>query len=843
MGRPRSNNLNKHLSWLFSSAANYVPEEDMPRGDAALDAASSGSAQASKGQDGVHGLATPPLLPETAPTSDSDLDFLAELSGESFGAPGALAALPMPPPALPRADSAEPIVLSSEPTFEEITETPQALPLREVMQLDLISSDGDFKESQRCGDEAEESEPELPAETFRMAGSQATNGPLEIEIGPLLAEKIALLEKKVGILSGALRAANVHADTRDVDARLKGLEMRIADFADDEPEVQASSPLGTTAHNDYIFDSDDVEITGVTESRHREPEPILSHTQTQPAVASMQHEPWYKEVLQTLHTRFGLRAFRPNQAEAVGETLRGNDVVVLMPTGGGKSLCYQLPALIRSGSTRGTTVVISPLISLMEDQVYHLKNRNIHAEMINSKLAAGERQQAFSLLESDMLELVYLSPEMLSASAAMKSTLKALHARGMLARVVIDEAHCVSAWGHDFRPEYMELTNVKNLFPGTPIMALTATANNQVLLDIVNCLRPNPLVLKQSFNRTNLTYEVKRKTAKVHVEIAQLAQTFAGRSGIVYCWSKKDCESTAKKLVEMGVSAGFYHAGMDTESRSAVQTAWQQGETQVVCATIAFGMGIDKPDVRFVVHLSLPRNMEGYYQETGRAGRDGKMSQVVLFYRFGEYLTMLRMIREDRELKPDVREHHIALLKKVMQYCENDIDCRRKQVLQYFNEQFDPRLCEMKCDNCRSMREKTIANKDVSEPARDVVRALDAVKLDRITEQQCIEILCGRSSRKIRECGYARLEQYGCLSKYGATFVERLVHDLLARDILEDYTKQVMRFSQSYVRLGPHARAVLDGTMRVTMRIPTQGTKRSSADANPAKRARVSTRI
>lgn len=542
----------------------------------------------------------------------------------------------------------------------------------------------------------------------------------------------------------------------------------------------------------------------------------VSEVGATPLVRSTQ--PWHKEMMQILRTRFGLQGFRPNQAEAINETLSGNDVVVLMPTGGGKSLCYQLPALVTTGSTHGTTIVVSPLISLMQDQVYHLKNRNIPAEMLNSKLTAAERSAVFARLKNNDLQLLYISPEMLSISTVVRSVLHKLYLANCLARIVIDEAHCVSAWGHDFRPEYMELTKVKNEFPVTPIMALTATANERVLLDIVGCLRSNPIVLKQSFNRKNLYYEVRPKTANVIQEIASVCGTYFGKSGIIYCNSKKNCENTAQSLKKMGVRAEFYHAGMAQKDRADVQQLWQTGKCTVVCATIAFGMGIDKPDVRFVMHMTLPRNIEGYYQETGRAGRDGNFSQCILFYTYRDVQVLQKMIQQDTQLSYQVREHHKALLIRVMQYCENKTDCRRQQVLQYFNEDFDPRLCHQQCDNCRNMRNQGVVKKDMSTEAKAIVAIIGDIAAQHVTTQQLTDVLLGKKTQKARSCGFDKMPWFGMLQSLGPLLVERLVHALISERVLEEYSQfNHSRFPQSYIKQGSSANAVQIGKLPILL--------------------------
>ena len=414
--------------------------------------------------------------------------------------------------------------------------------------------------------------------------------------------------------------------------------------------------------------------------------------------------------------------------------------LVLMPTGGGKSLCYQLPALVRTGSTSGTTIVISPLISLMQDPNISFKDEAYKkAVSINSKCSATERREVLKQLIEGNLDLVYLSPEMLNTSKQIQNMLYRLHDNHKIARIVIDEAHCVSSWGHNFRPDYNLLEKLKDKFAGVPIMALTATANEQVRFDILLCLRKeNTVFLKQSFNRPNLYYEVKEKNRGVYEDLRYfMTKNFPGKSGIIYCHSKNSCETTALKLREWGLRVDFYHAGMDPERRQQVQELWQSGRITTICATVAFGMGIDKADVRYVIHLTLPRNMEGYYQETGRAGRDGKFSECILYYTYRDATTLMSMIDRD-DLDAKDKENHKNLLKRVMQYSENHSDCRRKQILQYFNEVFDSEICKGTCDNCK--HSKSMVQRDVTESSKEIIKLVEHIQRDNVTILHCVDV-------------------------------------------------------------------------------------------------------
>ncbi|EJS44156.1 sgs1p [Saccharomyces arboricola H-6] len=556
--------------------------------------------------------------------------------------------------------------------------------------------------------------------------------------------------------------------------------------------------------------------------------------------------PWSDEVLYRLHETFKLPGFRPNQIEAVNATLNGKDVFVLMPTGGGKSLCYQLPALVKSGKTHGTTIVVSPLISLMQDQVEHLLNKNIKASMFSSKGTAEQRRQTFNLFINGLLDLVYISPEMISASEQCKRAISRLYTDGKLARIVVDEAHCVSNWGHDFRPDYKELKFFKREYPDIPMIALTATASEQVRMDIIHNLElKEPVFLKQSFNRTNLYYEVKKKTKNTIFEICDAVKSnFKNQTGIIYCHSKKSCEQTSAQMQKNGIKCAYYHAGMEPDERLSVQKAWQADEIQVICATVAFGMGIDKPDVRFVYHFTVPRTLEGYYQETGRAGRDGKYSYCITYFSFRDIRTMQTMIQKDKNLDRENKEKHLNKLQQVMAYCDNVTDCRRKLVLSYFNEDFDSKLCHKNCDNCRNSANVINEERDVTEPAKKIVKLVERIQNERVTIIYCQDIFKGSRSSRIVQANHDTLEEHGLGKAMQKSEIERIFFHLITIRVLQEYS--IMNnsgFASSYVKVGPNARKLLTGKMGVKMqftisapnsRPSTSSSHQSSGDNTPA---------
>lgn len=528
-------------------------------------------------------------------------------------------------------------------------------------------------------------------------------------------------------------------------------------------------------------------------------------------------EDFIDEVYDTLNKVFKLQSFRPNQLEAVVSSLLNKDVFVLMPTGGGKSLCYQLPALIKGGHSKGTTVVISPLISLMQDQVQHLIHKNIKAGMISSKANSDDNKHTLNLFREGFLDIVYLSPEKANKSTMIQKIIGKLYDRNQLARVVIDEAHCLSSWGHDFRPDYKGMGFFKERFPAVPIMALTATANEKVRMDIVHHLKMNsPVYLKQSFNRTNLYYEIRWKSGNYLESMKDyILSRYKNKCGIIYCHSKQSCEQTSAKLNLFGLKTSFYHAGMTPEDRFKIQTNWQKNKIQLICATIAFGMGIDKPDVRFVIHLFIPRSLEGYYQETGRAGRDGKPSECIMYYCYKDARSLQNMIHRDADLTEEGKENHLAKLRQVVQYCENTTDCRRKQVLHYFNETFNPINCKKQCDNCKNYNHVTVVEKDCTQYAQDILKLVKSIQNEKVTVLHCQDVFKGLKYNKITKMGHNNNPYHAKGKNLDKTDVERIFFYLLSEECLVEY--QVMKggFASNYVRVGRNASKVLNGNKTI----------------------------
>ncbi|OQB94063.1 MAG: ATP-dependent DNA helicase RecQ [Verrucomicrobia bacterium ADurb.Bin122] len=453
------------------------------------------------------------------------------------------------------------------------------------------------------------------------------------------------------------------------------------------------------------------------------------------------------ELLHTLKTTFGYDAFRPLQREIIETSLAGRDVFALLPTGGGKSLCFQIPALHRTG----LTVVVSPLIALMKDQVDQLQEVGIAATYLNSTLGAKEARSRLAGLHRGEWRLLYAAPERLMLDN-WQENLKAWNVQA----IAIDEAHCISEWGHDFRPEYRQLAKLRILLPDIPVMALTATATERVRSDIVQHLRlRDPATFVASFNRPNLTYRVAPKDEPLK-QILEFVKKREDESGIVYCATRATAERVAEALADRGLTARPYHAGLSNQERAENQELFLRDEVKIVCATIAFGMGINKPNVRWVIHYDLPKNIEGYYQETGRAGRDGLPGDCLLLYSGGDIAKQTHFIDEIT----DEQERQIARaqLQRMTRYAES-AGCRRSELLAYFGETFPLDNCGA-CDNCLEPRETydgtVLAQKFLS----CVYRIRQASRFG-TGMNHIVEVLTGADTDKIRRWGHDRLTTYG----------------------------------------------------------------------------------
>ncbi len=478
-----------------------------------------------------------------------------------------------------------------------------------------------------------------------------------------------------------------------------------------------------------------------------------------------------KDLLPTLKSAFGYDSFRPLQEEIITDALAGRDVFALLPTGGGKSLCFQLPALLR----KGLTVVVSPLIALMKDQVDALTASGIAATFLNSTLGEKESKARFRGLHQGEYRLLYVAPERLMLSGFLE-VLKGWS----IAQFAVDEAHCVSEWGHDFRPEYRQLADLRDHFPAVPMMALTATATDRVRADIVEHLRlRDAQCYVASFNRPNLSYRVLPKL-KPYEQALQFVRSREHECGIIYCASRKATEMVAERLTADGVKAKPYHAGLDADVRARHQELFLRDEVHVICATIAFGMGINKPNVRYVIHYDLPKNVEGYYQETGRAGRDGLPGECLLLYSSGDVVKQTAFIDE----KTDPQEQRIAReqLQQMVHYAEIS-SCRRASLLAYFSEEYPDENCGA-CDNCLAPRETFDGTLAAQKLLSCVYRVRQATQSFGVGLNHLIEVLTGARTEKLLKWGHDRVSTYGIGKEHSRTEWQAIGRELVRLGLL-----------------------------------------------------------
>ncbi|XP_041012179.1 ATP-dependent DNA helicase Q-like 4A [Juglans microcarpa x Juglans regia] len=570
--------------------------------------------------------------------------------------------------------------------------------------------------------------------------------------------------------------------------------------------------------------------------------------------------PWTKKLEANNKKVFGNHSFRPNQREVINATMSGYDVFVLMPTGGGKSLTYQLPALI----CPGITLVISPLVSLIQDQIMHLLQANIPAAYLSANMEWTEQQEILRELSSDHFKyrLLYVTPEKVARSDVLLRHLESLHARELLARIVIDEAHCVSQWGHDFRPDYQGLGILKQKFQNTPVLALTATATASVKEDVVQALGlVNCIVFRQSFNRPNLWYSVIPKTKKCVDDIDKfIKENHFDECGIIYCLSRMDCEKVAEKLQECGHKAAFYHGSMDPTQRAFVQKQWSKDEINIICATVAFGMGINKPDVRFVIHHSLPKSIEGYHQECGRAGRDGQRSSCVLYYSYSDYIRVKHMISQggiEQSPLPSgsnrvnisnsgrILETNTENLLRMVSYCENDVDCRRLLQLIHFGEKFDSANCKKTCDNC--LKIKSFIEKDVTDITKQLVELVKSTR-QQFSSSHILEVYRGSLSQFVKKHRHETLSLHGAGKHLAKGEASRILRHLVTEDFLvEDVKKSDIYGSVSSVLKVNESKAknLFLGGKTIILRFPSpvKASKLSKSEVTPAKGSLISGKL
>lgn len=537
--------------------------------------------------------------------------------------------------------------------------------------------------------------------------------------------------------------------------------------------------------------------------------------------------PGFQSLEAALKHFFGYDTFRPGQEDVMTAALQGQDLLVVMPTGGGKSLCFQLPALLKAG----LTVVVSPLIALMQDQVTALQANDIAATFLNSSLKAGEARERCDRILSGEIKLLYVSPERL-LNAGFLSFLDQVQAEVGLASFAVDEAHCVSEWGHDFRPEYRRMAELRQRYPQVPMMALTATATERVRQDILHQLRlRRPYIHVASFNRTNLYYEVRPKERNAYSSLYQEIQQQNGASGIIYCLSRREVNELTERLQDDGISALPYHAGLSDRKRTENQEQFIRDHVQIMVATIAFGMGINKPDVRFVIHYNLPRNLESYYQEAGRAGRDGEPSRCLLYFSLKDVHTLDWLI--DKKVDPTTgepleNEQRVARqqMRQMIDYAESTV-CRRTIQLGYFGEVFAGD-CDQ-CDNC-------CHPKPVEDWTVEAQKFLSCVARcrERFGMNHIIDVLRGSKNQKVLSRRHNELSTYGIGTDKTADDWRRLGRTLLHQGLVTETTDgyPVLKLNALSWEVLRKQRAVQVAVPRTPVKDPTQvDLKRSEVEA------------
>ncbi|XP_067385357.1 ATP-dependent DNA helicase Q1 isoform X4 [Channa argus] len=614
-------------------------------------------------------------------------------------------------------------------------------------------------------------------------------------------------------MDGGSRTNDVQVELDSVEAELELLELQIAELLQKQSEL--------TSHKNALLQQLEqacgaAQPPSSSSSKSSGPDSVMSEQNLK--LYDGTDFPWSKDIEQHLKDSFHLSKFRLLQLRAINLTMSGKDLFLVMPTGRGKSLCYQLPAVC----SKGFTLVITPLVSLMEDQMMYLKSINVSAVLMNAS-SSKEHTKTVMAGMTDMkapFKLVYVTPEKIAKSKLLMSRLEKAYNASLLSRIAVDEVHCCSQWGHDFRPDYKLLGILKRQFPKVPLLGLTATATSSVLKDCEKILCvPQPITITASFNRTNLYYEVRIKDSDSNVSLSDIASLITSRykdqSGIVYVFSQKDAELVSAELQKRDIHAYPYHANMNPEDKSRIHRKWASNKIKVVVATVAFGMGIDKFDVRFVIHHTISKSIENYYQESGRAGRDDNPADCIVYFAFSDIFRISTMV-----VMENVGQQKLL---QMVDYCQNVDRCRRSLMAVHFDEVWDDKGCNQMCDNCRYA--KDYSNVDITQHARQVVQIVElASSMDeKLTPLKLVETWMGKGPAKRR-----KMIQTTTLSRLEAetVIVQLLLQGYLSEDF--SFTPYTTYF---YMKLGRKASFLKNQshTLRMKMRTKETGTAKSTS--------------
>ncbi|XP_041820336.1 ATP-dependent DNA helicase Q1 isoform X3 [Chelmon rostratus] len=609
---------------------------------------------------------------------------------------------------------------------------------------------------------------------------------------------------------------DAQAELDSVEAELKLVELQITELLEKQTELTTRKNALLLQLEEAVNAAQPSSSSTSSSSKSYGADPVMSRQEMKRYDST--DFPWSKEVEKHLKDSFLLSKFRPLQLRGINLTLSGRDLFLVMPTGRGKSLCYQLPALY----SKGFTLVVTPLVSLMEDQIMYLKSISVPAVMLN---ASNTKEQAKTVMAGMTdpkapFKLLYVTPEKIAKSKLLMSRLEKAYNANLLSRIAVDEVHCCSQWGHDFRQDYKLLGILKRQFPKVPLLGLTATATSSVLKDCekILCVK-QPITLTASFNRLNLYYEVRVKDSDSDASINDIASLIKNRykdqSGIVYVFSQKDAETVSSELQKRDILAYPYHANMDPDDKSRVHRKWTSNIIQVVVATVAFGMGIDKPDVRFVIHHTISKSIENYYQESGRAGRDDRPADCIVYFGFSDIFRISTMVVMENVGQQKLRQ--------MVDYCQNIDRCRRSLMAVHFDEVWDDEGCNQMCDTCRNAKDFTTV--DITQHARQVVEIVElAASMDeKLTPLKLVVAWMGKGPAKRR-----KMIQTTTLSRLQAEAV--IVFLLLQGYLREDFSFTPYT-TYVYMKLGRKAPLLKNQTHTLSMKMRTTGTVSAVAKA------------